>query len=580
MKSDSLISDIKAKIDIVDLVSEHLDLKRAGQNYKGLCPFHLEKTPSFTVSQSKQIFHCFGCSKGGDIFTFVMEHENMTFSESISYLADKAGLKIEDFQIGSKATKGAKEGLFAIYKEATAFFKDNLRRSNRAIAYLKQRGLTSETIEEFSIGYSKGERDLLFNHLKRQGFPLEHIKASGIVYFDKDVPYDFFRERLMFPIFDLQGRVVAFGGRTLSALKNLPKYINSPDSIIFKKGEFSYGLNIAKKFIIQKDYSNIVEGYIDVLICHQYGFGNVIAPLGTALTSGQARKIKRFSNNLLLIFDGDFAGVSAAKRAIELCSKEGMTAKVLLLPEGKDPDAFIRENGEEYFKRYIGRAISPVEFLVNASGENKLDAVRHVLHLISSCPDPLQRDKNIQELSDRSKINEIALREELGNISQRAAKTGVLASPLSKISQREPLKVHEIKNEERILLNISLLMPEKANSIVCHLDPGAIDDPVIKGIFEKMKISITSNTAEEGYPSIEGLMAICSGEEQKVITMLSTKSEFDEEKIDENIKDCFKKIALKQIERQIREAGQRKDERLLSSLIMSRKNLLEKPVPQ
>jgi len=323
---NSIVEDIKLRIDIVDLIAEHVDLKRAGQNYKGLCPFHSEKTPSFMVSPSKQIFHCFGCNKGGDIFSFLMSSEGMTFQEAVSYLAQKAGINLEvrslppnvfiggqkpapaGFKQGLEIRSGIKESLFAIYKEALIFFHNNLKFSKQTISYLNERGLNNETIEKFSLGYSKNEKDSLFNHLKSKGFTVEHIKTSGIVNANEHGIYDFFRDRLMFPIFDLQGRGVAFGGRIMSLLKNAPKYINSPDSIIFKKGDLTYGLNIAKNSITQKGYAIITEGYMDVIMCHQYGIANAVAPLGTALTPGHLKKIKRFTDKVLLVFDGDAAG--------------------------------------------------------------------------------------------------------------------------------------------------------------------------------------------------------------------------------------------------------------------------------
>ncbi|BCB95747.1 DNA primase [Dissulfurispira thermophila] len=555
-----IVEDIKTRIDIIDLIAEHVELKRAGQNYKGLCPFHSEKTPSFMVNPSKQIFHCFGCHKGGDIFSFVMMVENMTFQEALSYLAQKAGIKLESKGHGSEIRSGIKENLFAIYKEALIFFRNNLKVSKHATSYLNKRGVDNETVEKFSLGYSKNEHDALFNHLKTKGFSFEYIKTSGLISSGDHGIYDFFRDRLIFPIFDLQGRPIAFGGRILSESKNAPKYINSPDSIIFKKGETSYGLNIAKNSIPQKGYSIIVEGYLDVISCHQYGLTNTIAPLGTALTSGQLKKLKRFSNKVLLIFDGDSAGISATKRSIELCYKEGIIVKILLLPQGEDPDTFLRKYGQEGFRKCMSHAISPVEFLLKVYDRSKLDAVRYMLQVIASCPDPLQRDETIRELSDRSKINELTLREELRHASRvKRQASRVDAFQKSGISSPENM-------EEKMLLSIALSFPDKVMLIANNIEPQIIEDPVIRGIFEKIK----------KWPSLEKLLTVCDKEEQKLITMLSINTEIDETDVEGIIENCLKTIAMKKLERQIRLAGEAGDVKLLNSLLFEKKSLLQK----
>lgn len=569
---DSIVEEIKSRIDIIDLISEHVDLKKAGQNYKGLCPFHSEKSPSFMASPSKQIFHCFGCNKGGDIFAFVMNYENMTFHEALSYLSKKAGIKSEVRSLESGVKSGLKESLFAIYKEALVFFQDNLKNSNQALSYLKERGVNSETIERFSIGLSKNEKDGLFNYLRKQGFQQEHIKASGLVIFNTPLNhpltngelnggvYDFFRYRLMFPIFDLQGRVIAFGGRILSTSKNAPKYINSSDSPLFKKGESSYGINIAKNPISQKGYSIIVEGYLDVVMCHQHNITNAIAPLGTALTSGQIKKLKRFSNKVLLIFDGDSAGISATKRSVELCYAEGMTAKILLLPQGEDPDTFLRRHGEEKFRKYMSTALSPVDFLLKIYGKSKLDAVRNMLRLIIVCPDSLQRDETIRELAEKSKINELTIREELKNIIPREHKTEDKRQKSGNLDYR-------INREEKMLLNIALSKPDKADAIINCIEPQIIEDLAIKRVFEKIKTVI-----DNGHElSVERLLSVCDEEGQKLITMLSINPEIDEEHIDENMKDCLKIIKIKGIQRQIISASEAGDLKLLRSLLFEKR---------
>ncbi len=576
MRSDQIIEEIRYKIDIVDVISDHVILKKAGQNYKGLCPFHPEKTPSFIVSPSKQIFHCFGCGKGGDVFTFLMEHENMTFQESVSYLADKAGVNIEKIGRDKALNRGLKETLFAIYREALLFYKKNLKESKQSLSYLKERGLKNETVEQFSLGFSKNEKDSLFKYLRKLGFSVEHIKSSGLVSFkknnltgsDTEDTFDFFRDRLMFPIYDIQGRVIAFGGRTMSSSKNIPKYINSPDSIIFKKSDSLYALNFAKSLISQKGYSIIVEGYMDAIMCHQNNINNVVAPLGTALTHFHLKRLKRFANNVLLVFDGDTAGMAATKRSIELCFIEGMPSKILPLPRGVDPDTYILKHGSDDFRRQISRAISPIEFLLKFSGKKNLDTVRYILRLISLSPDTLHRDESLRELAERSRINEIVLREEIKNISQKKYSSNVVDRTFQKRVDIYP----EACKEEQMLLKIVLSMPEKAEYIMKNIEIKAIKEPVISKIFEKVRTLIDDNKTL----SVKDLLNLCSGEEQSLITGLLMNSEVDTEYVDETISDCIKALLLKGIERKIEIAGQTGDVDLLRALLWEKKRLTTK----
>ncbi len=577
--TDRTVDDIKLKIDIIDLIAEHVDLKRAGQNFKGLCPFHAEKTPSFMVNPSKQIFHCFGCGKGGDIFAFTMHYENMNFREAVSYLANKAGIKIEPLDNGPGYSKGIKESILGIHKEAVQFYKNNLNSSSQASEYLRERGLGSEVIEKFSIGYSTARRDSLFSHLKNQSFTLEQIRASGLVYFGENGTHDFFRERIMFPIFDLQGRAVAFGGRTLSTAANIPKYLNSPDHVLFKKGESCYGMHIAKNAIVQKGYSIVVEGYLDAIICHQYSFSNVIAPLGTALTAGHLKRLKRFSTKVLLIFDGDPAGMSATKRSLDLIYAEGMAAKILLLPEKEDPDTFLRKYGADYFRRYMGKAVTPVEFLLKLYGRNKLDAVRYAISLMLSCTDQLLRDETLRELSSMSGIDEQTLRQELKN-SRKAADLKA-----SNVRRQGPVVNEEsedtglqepggaVSKEEQLLLSVIVSVPEKRYDILDHLDPENMASYPMQGLFEKIRLYLAENKSGDLLSS--GFMALCNGEEQALITKLSVDAEIDPDHVDAMIKDCLKTIAVKGIRRKIELAQKAGDEKLLLSLY-GQKKLLQK----
>ncbi|TAN45059.1 MAG: DNA primase [Nitrospirae bacterium] len=549
MKSDNLVEDIKARLDIVELISEHVELKRSGSNFKGLCPFHAEKTPSFMVSPAKQIFHCFGCNKGGDIFGFTMGYENMDFSETLSFLAGKAGLNIDEYK-GTKTGKGIKESVLAAQVEALKFFKQNLSASKQAKKYLADRGISEETAETFSLGRSTSERDALYRKLKDKGLPDEHIRASGLVNFGEKGPYDFFRDRLMFPIFDLQGKPIAFGGRTFSSSKDIPKYINSPDSPVFRKGETCFALDKAKSAVTNKKYSVIVEGYLDAIMCHQHGIANVIAPLGTALTAGQVRRLKRFAEKTVLVFDGDSAGISATKRALAVVFGEGLQAKVLILPQGEDPDSYIKTNGEEKFRKLMAGALSPVSFLLKFSGGNRLDAVRLAIQAIAACADSLQRDELVRELAERSGVGELTLREELKTTVQKAFKQ----DGRSRKSETHIMEEH-INKEELLLLNVMLTMPEKACVILQGIESGFIENAVIRSIFDKV-----SKLTDRNLNLTDTLLAGCSDAERVLITKHSIASEGEMEHADTVIEDCILKIKLRGLEKKIKEAEQKANE--------------------
>ncbi len=567
MKSDA-IDEIKSRIDIQDLVSEYVDLKRAGQNYKGLCPFHSEKTPSFMVNPSKQIFHCFGCGKGGDIFSFIMNYENMTFNEAMSFLAGKAGVKIEASR--RDPDKGVKEILLAVHEEALRFFAANLKESKHALSYLAERGIKPETIEQFSLGYSKGEKDALLKHLRAAGYSDGQLRASGLAYFGDGEAHDFFRDRLIFPIFDLRGKVVAFGGRTLSSSKNVPKYLNSPENPLFKKSETCYALNTAKSHIAQKGYSIVVEGYFDVIVCHQFGFTNAIAPLGTALTPGHLKRLRKLSNKVLLTFDADPAGIAAAKRVIELVYAEGMISKIVLLSEGEDPDTFLRKFGAEQFKKYLAKALSPVRFFLSRAGKSKIDGVRQFLAILSSCHDPLLRDDALRELSDLA--SEKIMRQELAAISLKSSAVNRQIPPASAVTGT-PAAPEVMCKEEEILLNIALCLPRLARRIAEQVDAENLAHPLTRNIFKKI-IALPPDYE----PSPSSMSEDCNPEERSLISKLSIDTGIDMDEVARNVADCIDKIRLKGINRKISIAKNEGDADSLRALLRERTELARKPV--
>lgn len=566
MKYDEFTDEIKSRLDIVELISQYIDLKRAGQNLKGLCPFHSEKTPSFMVNPAKQIFHCFGCNKGGDIFTFIMNYENMTFPEAVSFLAERAGVEPRFVQKGSEIKKGLKEKLYAINREAMYFYRNNLFKNMLALSYLRDRGIKDEMIEKFFIGFSENDKDMLFNYLKKKGFDNDDIIASGLSVLHDGKPQDFFRYRIIFPIFDLRGHCIAFGGRTMSSSKELPKYINSPDSPIFKKSEICYGSNFAKNSIVKKGYSIIVEGYFDVVVCHQFGFDNTVAPLGTALTSGQLKKIRRFSDKVLLLFDGDSAGTAAAKRSLENIFSEALVAKILLLPQGEDPDTFLRKFGAEQLRDFMKGSKKPVEFVLDIFGKNRLDGVKYMLSVLSFCHNALLRDETIRDLSETAKVNELTIRQELKNYIKNTQRQ----KQDEKIKREESLLPDVVNKDEKMLLRIVLSYPECCGSVINKIDPAMIESPLVKTLFEKIIILYQNNNQI----SLESLYNLCSTDEMQLITGLLVDSGAEIDSFDEIVDGCIKAIQIRDIEKKISLAAEEKDVTFLHTLLAKKNRLL------
>ena len=416
MKTDRLLEEIKSRIDIIDFISGYVQLKKSGQNWKGLCPFHQEKTPSFTVSQSKQIFHCFGCGEGGDVITFLLKHDRLSFHEAVTMLAKKAGISVDAGRFDHKSIQ-KDELIRKALKEAADFFADKLRGTRDAGEYFKGRGVSPESLGLFQLGYAPPGWSSLLSHLRKAGYSDEVIKDAGLAVSGTKGLYDMFRERIIFPIRSINGSVIAFGGRAMD--NSMPKYINSPETPVFKKSETLYGLHTGKDAIRDKGFVIIVEGYMDVIICYQYGFQNVVAPLGTSLTSGHLQKLRKLTNEAVVVFDGDAAGINAAKRSIPLLCQNNFKAKLLLLPEGEDPDSYLRKNSSEAFSALLEKAQSIIDFLFRVSRSGRVDTVREALTLIAQNLDPLAADEMLIELSGKTRINEMTIREEFRKIKNK-----------------------------------------------------------------------------------------------------------------------------------------------------------------
>ena len=557
MKDERLLEELKTRLDIVDVISDYVELKRAGQNYKGLCPFHSEKTPSFMVSPDKQIFHCFGCGVGGNVIHFMMKYENLSFPESLRFLAKKAGIDLKEYRLQS-GDDGLREKLLEMHAVAAQVFAENLKKSKTASSYLTNRGLTEKTIQSFSLGYAVKDWHHLSNYLKEKGFPRAAILQSGIVSSGDKGIYDTFRDRIMFPIVDLQGGIIAFGGRVMD--ESQPKYLNSPDTPLFKKGETLYGLAHAKDGVRKKGYAVIVEGYFDVIVCHQYGFTNATAPLGTALTPGHLQRLKRFTKKAVLVFDGDEAGKAAAKRSIPILLEQGFTSKILLLPPDDDPDSFLRDNGEKRFADLVSGAVSPIDFVMGVSKGDRTEMVHEALLMISAAGDAIMKEELVRELSEKTGLRETVLREEMaGKGKKPKGKTPITSSPT-------PSSRGFCYNEELLLLSAVIAFPEKLTHILQTVPMEEFSNPTVRSILEKLS---TGSHRE----SFESVLSSLGDEEKDLVTKLTFHPGFDHEAVDRNIEDCIKKKVMGKFDERNKQAHAKGDREALNALLLEKRRL-------
>jgi DNA primase len=372
--SDELVEEIRSRNDIVSVIGSYIRLQKKGSNHMGLCPFHNEKTPSFSVSASKQMYHCFGCGVGGNVFTFIMEYENYTFLEALRYLAERAGIALPEQEYSEEQKRQAdlKSRLLEVNKQAATYFYYQFKnqQGQAAYDYLIKRGLSEDTIKHFGLGYSNCYSDDLYRYLKKQGYEDDFLAQTGLVTIDERLGgRDKFRDRVMFPIMDANHRVIGFGGRVMGNVgPEVPKYLNTPETRVFEKSRNLYGLNYAKAS--RKNYFLICEGYMDVIALHQAGFTNAVAALGTAFTGFHANLLKRYTNEVLLTFDSDQAGTQAALRAIPILKEAGLSIKVINMKPYKDPDEFIKALGAEEYQKRINEARNSFFFEIDVLQKN------------------------------------------------------------------------------------------------------------------------------------------------------------------------------------------------------------------
>ena len=458
--SDELIEEVRSRNDIVDVIGSYVRLKKKGSTYFGLCPFHNEKTGSFSVSPNKQMYYCFGCGAGGNVFTFLMQYENFTFSEAMQSLADRVGIELPQQEMTSAQRREAdrRTRLLEINKEAAKYFYTLLRspRGQKAYQYFKKRELSDETMQKFGLGYSDQYSDDLYRYLRKKGYDDDILKDSGLITIDEvRGGHDKFWNRAMFPIMDVHNRVIGFGGRVMG--DGEPKYLNSPETRIFDKSRNLYGLNIART--TRKNQLLLCEGYMDVIALHQAGFDNAVASLGTALTSGHANLLKRYTKEVYLTYDSDGAGVKAALRAIPILKEVGIVTKVINMRPYKDPDEFIKALGAEEYQKRIDEAENSFLFEIRIMQENydmndpesKTAFYNEIAQKLLGFSEELERNNYIEAVAEKYQIGFDNLRKLVNNL---AVKGGLVRehTPLKSGINENKKKEDGMKQSQKLLL--------------------------------------------------------------------------------------------------------------------------------
>ena len=556
--ADELINQIKDRIDIADIVGHHVTLTKAGQNLKGLCPFHQEKSPSFTVSPSRQIFHCFGCGAGGNVFTFLSRITGNSFPDVVRDLGRKVGIEIaESVAHGQQAAHTNR--LEELNQAAAVWFQQNLRDERIGLggrAYLHERGMQQGTIDQFGIGVAPAEWDGLLRALTKRGFSQDELLTAGLITARDNGSgfYDKFRARVMFTITDLRKRVVGFGGRVLG--DGIPKYLNSPDTPLFKKGQTLFALDHAREAISRTKTVIVVEGYFDAIALHQAGLSHTVATLGTALTPEHIQIVRRFASNVVLLFDPDAAGVRAALRGLDLFVNSGLGVKVITLPAGDDPDTFIRTEGSDGFTRLEAAAPSLLDYALDhcvtqaASGslETRIRSVDEVLRILQKSEHPIEREERIRVVAERLGINQQRLIERYpALLPQQQQSASSRSNALSSPAATEP--VFKGVPEERDLV-LLLLHGKFSSADVRRLRPDAF---TVRACQKLVELAL-AQVEQDGRIRVRSLLDVAIDDPDcgTLATDLSLREEhFDD--VAAHIKDCFERLDVKRTQQGLRD---------------------------
>lgn len=528
MIPDEIVDTIREAADIVEIIGEHLSLKKSGANFRAACPFHTEKTPSFMVSPSKKIWHCFGCGLGGNVFSFLMKIEGISFFDALKLLAKRYGIPLPEQETKEDHLK---DRLYKINALAVSFYQDSLfsLKGERALSYLNKRGFKKETIREFKLGYAEDKWDSLFSYLSSRGISSKEIETCGLIIPNQTGSYyDRFRGRIIFPIFDQLSRPIGFGARVLD--NSLPKYINSPETPLYQKGRNLYGLSLSKEEIRKGDSAFVVEGYLDCIRLYQESFKNVVAVLGTALTGDQARLIRRYGQNSYLLFDPDTAGAKATLRSFDLLIGEGLLVKIVSLPNSLDPDAFLAKEGRDGLNRKIGEAENFLSWRLRSALsiydpktiEGKVGIIKELSPTIEKVVNKVEKGAFVKEIAEALKMDERIILEE---IPSRKREKRMGASEHLSLRESGSIKA------QRQLLRLCLEEQEILEKSLASLSEIEFSDSSASEAFEAIK-------KKGGRIDLEDLMANLSPEAANLISGLLLSEEETQEK-SKLARDCL-----------------------------------------
>jgi len=565
------IDEVRSRNDIVEVIGEYLRLKPSGRNFVALCPFHSEKTPSFSVSPDKQIYHCFGCGEGGNVISFIMAMEKLDFVEAVKLLARRAGMPIPE----SDGYVNPKDIIYRINTDAARYFHNCLKsqEGKPAREYLARRGISTGTITKFGLGFAPNKWDGLKQHLLTLGYKPKELLDSGLIISSKNGEniYDRFRGRLMFPIFDIKKHVIGFGGRVLDG--SLPKYLNSPETLVFHKGSGLYALNFAAK---AKDIEAIivVEGYMDAIMLHQHGLDNVVASLGTSLTGEQAKLIRRYTPRAVICYDGDAAGKRAAGRGLDILLNEGLDVYVLALPDGLDPDEFIRKNGRDAFIEMVRSAKPWLEYSMDVlasrldmtATNGKTAFAREAVKLLKGVEDPMQKDLYLKDIARYSGISLDVLYRYANRTKQ---------PPDRPVQQPAFEKIQAVRKAEHEILNVMLNQPEVADFIMKHLDVSDFEYDIDKELFEIISKCYKSGDKLELADIISNYLG--KNNEKEVLAIFTNDIKYDN--IYKFVRQCISVIKINKIETK-RRILCKKAEELASSDNKEHLNILLRQIGQ
>ena len=555
--SEEIIDEVREKNDIVDVISPYVRLTKRGSNYVGLCPFHNEKTPSFSVNTERQCFHCFGCGVGGNSISFVMKYENLTFTEAVRQLADKAGMNLPEENYNPEYRKRAdlKTRLFDIYKEAAKFYYFQLRSDygNFPMEYLKNRGLSDETINAFGLGYSIKSVNALYNYLKSKDYSDElMIKAELVTFKEGRGIFDMFWNRVIFPIMDQNNKVIAFGGRVMG--DGEPKYLNSRETDIFNKRRNLYGLNFAKHS--RQGYMLLCEGYMDVIALHQAGFTNAVASLGTSLTEEQARLISRYVKEVIITYDSDGAGVKAAIRAIPILKTAGIRTKILKLTPFKDPDELIKSAGREEFEKRIQNAENSFDFeLYNieknydlSEPEGKTEFLNRAAERLTEFEEELERENYIAAVAAKYFVSKDSLNRLVNKIGGAREIRDTYKEAGERIKKNERVNTADdgLLKTNRLLLSFLADQPELYKRIKNIISENDFATPLYKDVARRIFIQI-----EQGKnPNIAEIISRYESGEDQALVAAAFEEKFEVELGEEERERAFREVVIK-----VRKAG-------------------------